>query len=316
MRRRASVGLIATVGVLVAIACAGCSSGASQDPPTRAQTIDYSATSAYLGAREALIRSAAADLPAGRGPMAALIGDVRAACPSTLRGTPLSQPVPPVQSMSPGQKQMRLKYGKLTRRIEEALEAAQQRRLETAVKRFAATVASIRWTDPRITDLVNTFIQIELQRLRAPQPDVCREIKKWVASGYRQLPAPLYVGEPGGAIGRKWTRDVAALGCGKFSPANPREVLRALRLYQRPGAQPATRQIEVMEIRLSFEESYARANAARSLARALGLPVSWPISKRQHPITGLNGFHEPPGCTGKPDLISEPVKEGGGGNPP
>jgi hypothetical protein len=310
MRRRASVGLIASIVVLMAIVCSGCSLGASRDPVTPAQATDRAATSEYLRARKAFIRSASADLPAGRIPMAALIGHVRAACAGALRGTPLSQPVPPVQSMSPGQKQVWLKYTRLTRRIEEVLEAAQQRRLDTAIKRFTATVASSRWNDPRITDLVNTFIQIERQRLYTPQPDVCREIKKWMVSDYRQLPAPLYVGEPGGAIGRRWTHDVAVLGCGKFSPATPRVVLTALRSYQRPGAQPTTRQVELMEISLTFEESYARTNANRSLAQALGLPVPrTKLSTRLPSAAALNAFHEPPGCSGQPDRLYQPVKK-------
>jgi hypothetical protein len=310
--RRIGPWMAAAAGVFMTIACAGCSSAASQDPATHAQVANRAATSQYLHAREALIRLSMADLPAGRVPMAALVGHVRAACPSALRGTPLDRLMPPVQSMSSEQKQMWLEYATLTRRIEEVLEATQQRRLETAVKRFTATVTSIRWSDPRITDLVNTFIEIELQRRHMPQLDVCRAIREWVASGYRKVPPP-ESDELRGAIGHRWERAVAALGCGKFSPATPTVVLTALRSHQQPGVHPTTREVELMEIHLALEELRARGDAASSLDHALGLSTTRRNrSKRRHPGAPLTTLAEPLGCRGTPDLISEPVKEPAG----
>jgi hypothetical protein len=197
--------------------------------------------------------------------------------------------------------------------IEQGVEAAQQEPQAPAARRFAMTVAAIRWSDPRIAALVNTFVEIELQRRHMPPLDVCREIREWATSGYRTLPT-LTPAEPNGVIGRRWMRAVAALGCGKFSPATPTEVLRALRLYQQRGGDPTTRDIEVMEVDFASEQTRARAGATRSLGRALGLSTTrLKRSKRRRLITALNTFHEPPGCTGEPDLISEPVKEPAGG---
>jgi hypothetical protein len=303
-------------GLLAVIACAGCSSGASHDPPTHAQIADRAATGEYLRAREALIRSSMAELPAGRGPMAAFVTHVRAECPDALSGTPVDRVTPLARNTSLAQLRAQLKDARFSMEIEQGLEAAEREPQAAEARRFATTVASIRWSDPRIADLVNTFAQIELQRRHMPQLDVCRKIREWASSGYRRLPASIPA-EPRGAIGRRWIRDVAALGCGKFSPANPREVLRALRLYQQPGGHPTTRDVEVMEIHLTLEESRARAKINRSLAQALGISASWPKSSRRPPsTTGLNAFPELPGCSGKPDLLSEEVKEPAGGNMP
>jgi hypothetical protein len=307
--------LAVALGVLLVIACSGCSSGSSHDPPTRAQTIDYSATSAYLRARETLLRSSMADLPAGRGPMAAFVAHVGGECPGALRGTPLENQIVP-RHPSVADELALFENGNLTTEIEQGLEGAQQVRQAAAVARFDATVASIRWSDPRITYLIKTFIEIEQQHRHMAQRGVCRDIREWVASGYHKV-SPSASDELPVAIERRWTRAVAALGCGKFSPATPTVVLRALQLYQQPGAHPTTRDIEVMEFQLSFEESDARGGAVRSLQQALGISpsVNKPLRRRKHPRLSPHvlALHAPPGipqrCSGKPDYLSEPVKE-------
>jgi hypothetical protein len=175
-------------------------------------------------------------------------------------------------------------------------------------------VASIRWSNPRITYLVKTFIEIELQRRHMPQLDVCRDIREWVASGYRKVPPP-ESDELRGAIGRRWMLAVAALGCGKFSPATPTAVLRAVQPYQQPGADPTTREVEVMQFQLSFEESDARASATQSLMEALGISpsVTKPRRRRKHPRRSPHvlALHAPRGvpqrCSGIPDHLSEPT---------
>lgn len=319
----------AGTGVVLAVTCCGCASGTSRDsathaqadnysatnavisrdPATHAQANNYSATNAYLRAREAFIRSSRAELPAGRGTMAAFVAHIHVECAGALRGTPVGQVTPPATGTSAGVEDAQVEDARFIVEIEQGLEAAEREPQTAAVRRFAETVASIQWSDPRITDLVHTLMQIELQRVDSRPLDVCREIREWARSGYQKLPAPTSAAEPRGAAGRKWIRDMAALGCGKFSPATPREVLRALRPYGQPGDRPTTRDVEVMEIQLALEESHARV-AAPSLPEALGIEVSrHKPSKHQRRITALSAPPEPPGCSGKPDLISEQVRE-------
>jgi hypothetical protein len=300
--------------IVMVTACAGCSSAASQDPAPHAQIADRTATGEYLRAREALIRSSMADLPAGRRPMAAFVARIRAACPGALRGTPVNQIAPRPMGASVGQERAQFQDATfVVGVVEEGLEAAQQEPQAAAAQRFATTVSAIRWSNPRITDLVDTFIEIERERRDMPQRDVCREIREWATSGYRKVPV-LRPAVPGGTIGRRWMLDMAALGCGKFSPAAPEEVLRALRPYRQPGGRPTTREVELMEIRLSSEEARTREGATRSLSQALGLSATRrQRPKRRRPSTALKAPLEPPGCRGTPDVIFEQVKQPVGG---
>jgi hypothetical protein len=211
-----------------------------------------------------------------------------------------------------------LQGARLSTEVERGLEAAQRRPQEAAMQRFAKTVVAIRWSNPDITDLVDTFVQIELQRRQMPGLDVCKEIREWAASGYRKLPAATS-GELTGAIGRRWTLDSARVGCGKFSPATPTEVLRAVRAFQQPGRHPTTRDVELMETQLVLAELRAREGAARSLGQALGVSTTLSeSSNRRSRKTAPQAFPEPQvfpepePCSGKPELISEPVKERAG----
>lgn len=293
--------------LMMAIICIGCSAGVSKDPATHAQIVDRSATSTYLRTREVLIRSSMADLPAGRGPMAGFVMHVRAECPDALRGTPVDDVTPLARNMA--RRRAQLRDARFVVEIEQSLEVAEQESQTAAARRFATTVASIRWSDPRIADLVNTFIQIELQRRQMPQPDVCRAIREWAIGGYQNGPV-LTPAEPRGALGRKWMLEMAALGCGKLSPAPPMQVLRALRPYQQPGGHPTTREVEVLEGHLALEELRARGDAARSLDQALGLLTTrHKRSKRQRSTTGLVPPPELPSCSDKPELLSEQVNE-------
>jgi hypothetical protein len=284
-------------GLVVIIACAGC--GAAKDPATHAQLVDRDATSAYLAAREAFIRSSTTDLSAGRGPMSAFIAHIRAQCPDALRATPLDHVRPIARSTLIGEKLVRaVENAGFLGGIEQILEADQQSRQMAAFQRFAKTVASIRWDNPVVTGLAQTFIKIELLRRHNIQlVNVCHAIKKWSRNDYRRPPILVPV-EPSEILANRWSRDVAALGCGKFSPATPRELLRALRPHQQPGGQLTTRSIEIMEQHLFFEEERARSVARLSLGRALGLSTARrkPLNYR-HPISALKTLREPPGCS-------------------
>jgi hypothetical protein len=259
------------------------------------------------------MRASMAGLPAGRGPMALLVEHVGAECPGALRGTPLDQTAPQLRESTRAEILTTIHNDDLTTKIEQALDLAAQGPQAAAVKRFVTTAASIRWDNPRIAYLVKTFLEIELQRHRVTQLDVCRAIKEWVASGYQKVPPPV-TREPQGDVGRRWMRAVAALGCQEFAAATPRVVLRALNPYQQPGARPTTRDVEVMEIQLSFEEAEARQGAARSLAQVLGLSRSLSKSMRQDKhskhsphVLALNAPREPPDCSGRPGHRSEPT---------
>ncbi len=318
MSTRATASLLAAAVGWV-IACAGCGSVASHDPPaTQDQSVDRAATSDYLRAREALMRSAQAELGAAQGPMAAFAARVGTECPGALRGTPLGQRV--LSHPSSAQTLAILNNHNLTATLERGIERAEEEPQAPALARFVKTLDSLRWGDPRIAHLVTTFGEIELQR-RDMQRDVCREIREWVASGYRKVPPPTS-GQPTsyeahGAIAHRWTLAAAALGCGRSAPPIPMVVLRAIERYEQPGARPTGRDVEVMEWQLYFEELRARKAAVASLAQVLGISravIEQPGRQRKHPTLSPHALallirlpqQAREQCTGKPDNVVEP----------
>jgi hypothetical protein len=305
-RHRSSRHRLAAAAVFAAIVCGGC--GTSENPTNHSVAPNGTATSKYLGARESLIRSSEAALPAASPLLNRLVAHVSTECPGVLRNTPAAHLEPFARYRSVAQRLAALRAASVSTEVERSLEAAEQEPQQAAVQRFLASVESIRWNDPWITELVRAFAGIERQRHGVPQLDVCRMIREWVSSGYRKPPAAV-AEEPTGQLGRRWMLASAALGCGKFSPANPLQVLRALRRYQQPGASPTTRDVETMEEHLVVAESQGRGSAAEALGTALGLPATRPRSiPRRHRVA----LPELRGCSGKPELISEPVKEPAG----
>lgn len=304
MQRSRGLGVAASL--LVAIACAGCSSQGAAAP---AQSANYAATNAYFHARERLIRSSIASLPAGRAPMAAFVAHVQADCGGILHGAPGRVSSRPLREMSAAQQRVELERAIFITELEESVETVQREAQAVAAERFATLVDSLRWGDPRVTALVHTYVAIEMQQRHMAPLDVCKKLREWVSTGYRKVPAPARPFEPRGALGRKWVRAVAALGCGMFAPAIPQEILRALRHYQPAGAQPSARSIELLEARFALEEHRASLDAKVSLFHALGLTPSGTrrSTHRRRPGSSEAFSRELPACTGEPDLLSHQV---------
>jgi len=302
---------LAAAVLLIVVACAGCS---SQRSATRAQAADYIATGAYLHAREQFVRSSISSLPAGRTPMAAFVAHVQADCGGILHGAPerlVAVGSLPFQKMSAVERRVELAKAFFIIELEQSVETAQRETQIAAADRFAASVVPLRWSDPRITTLVHTSVEIEMQRLHMPPLDVCKKVREWASTGYRKVPAPVPV-EPQGGLGRKWVHAVAELGCGEFPLATPLEVSAALRHHQRAGAQPSTRSVELLEARLLLGEMRASLDAKRSLFRVIGLPsarASRPRYSRRHGSSEI-APGELPACTGEPELLSSQVTGG------
>jgi hypothetical protein len=300
--RKAKTRTLAACGLIALLA--GCGSQASSKAAGGAK--NYSATSAYLRAREAFLQSARAGISTGQAPMAAIVAHVRESCPGSLRGTPADKTVAG-KSGSAAQVRTELAAATFLLGLEQSLEAAQRQPQAAAGQQFEATVAALHWSDPRINKLMQTFAQIASQERHQAAPDVCREISEWSSSGYKTLPAVTHP-ELGGIIGRQWMRDMAALGCGRFSAANPASVLSALSLYDPPGVRPTVREVASSEQRLEVEEHHARADATRSLGKVLGIDFTLP-PKRPRTSDALNASRRLSRCTGKPERVSETVKE-------
>jgi hypothetical protein len=245
--------------------------------------------------------------------MDALVAQVRAGCPGALRGTPETDVTGPLKAGSVAEERAQLAAARFFLVLEDALEAAQREPLAEATQQFATKIATIRWNDPRINNLVHTFADMERQEGLGVQPDLCQEIHEWTSSGYQKLPVTANA-EPHGAIGGRWMRDLAALGCGRFAPANPAEVLGALSLFQPADAHPGVQEIAASEASFRVDALHARSGAARSLGQALGIDIP---SRRQASRRRQSRRSSPAGpggllrCTGKAELVSETVKAPG-----
>jgi hypothetical protein len=309
---RAMACTVAACAVIVVFA--GC--GSQADPLSGGAT-DYAGTNAYVRARAAFLRSSRAGFVAGRAPMAALVAQVRNSCPGSLRNTPAASTTVLPKDGSVAERRTQLAAANFLLALEQGLVTAQEEPLAAATQRFEATVAAIRWSDPRITNAVQTFIDIAQEQRHGAQPDVCGEISRWTRSGFRTLPS-LSRREVSGPIAQRWMRDMVALGCGRFAPANAVSVLGVLSLYQAPGIRPNIQEIAASEQRLQVEQLHARADAARSLGQALGVNAPLEVTQPKRVRARRSGSRarkspgEPPKCTGKPELVSETVKEPAG----
>lgn len=280
---------VVAVGAIVAIAAAGSSN---------TDAADRAATNAFLRTRLALLQSFTAGLPAGEESMNVFVAEVRSKCSGALRGAPVS-------AGSDGSN------GGFTDQGQLALEglsdlAIAQRGVDTAaVERFASALRRLRWHDRHLTALVHTFAQIETERAHMRVPDLCGQIKAWVASGYRTLPQT--TSEPREQDGMTLTRELAALGCTPFDQPE-HAVVAALRRYQRAGEQPTTRQVELTEFRLNIEALKAALTASVALEHALDLHLPPKKHKRRLEHESKSRLPAPyPACSGQPEPVSEPV---------
>lgn len=280
---RSHPAFIAIMVVAGTMGCCGCS-GSKHDPSkSRARLANYAATKAYLRAREQFVRSAMADLGAGRKPMHAVIAGVREGCAGAMRGTPLENLTElseawrarrkgsavgdhRLESFGEGELEA---FADFVVELPEALRLAQRKAETVAVRRFARQVLALRWADARVTTLTHTFAHIELRRLRTRPVSVCRWVEAWKSSGYRRVPAVIQH-PPEGTLGVEWLHAEAALGCGKLSDESGLTVLRALEHYGSPRwRSTAAQHVGSLESRLFIAE--LQAVNTRRLYETLGM---------------------------------------------
>jgi hypothetical protein len=295
-RKRGTQITVAAVVVVMAI-CSGCVAAGSGKRMTQSRQSDEAATVAYLHARDELLRESMAALPAGRAPMGRYVADVRAECGGILRHAPVPRRLVPVR----GIKDLVARHlafeqdAFLSQLIEgEALERAQRMPQFGASQRFAARIATIRWSDPVVTDLVHGYSGIEDGVLRSQPQNICTTAREWVKGGYGR-PPKLAHHEFSQSVGKMWVRADRILKCG---PPIESSVLAALRPYQPPTAPVTTRLVEVMELRLLFAERSARVTAERGLVDALGLKMHIYGSRHHVTLQNLKVLPAAPDCSG------------------
>ncbi len=140
----------------------------------RVSASDAAATHAYLQARIALERTINMDKPTELKAIGELATAVKTECPDVLAGAP---------PHTKGEK-----TNASTREIEEELLSATfgagERVEHPVLARFARTVGRLRWSSPSLTRLLRDLAIEEAAQSAIPFPDLCSDLKFWVASGY------------------------------------------------------------------------------------------------------------------------------------
>jgi hypothetical protein len=158
---------------LAAILCSGVPAVA------RVTTSDAAATHAYLKARIVLQRAAVTAEPAELEAIAALEAQVKAECPGVLAGAP-----PHVKGEKTNESEVEVSEEMLSAGFGTAENVA-----HPANARFARTVRRLRWSNRRLTRLLRSLAIEQAEQSAIPPPELCRDMKFWVASGYTAVSA-------------------------------------------------------------------------------------------------------------------------------
>jgi len=168
---------------------------AAGSPPAGAAKTpaDAVATHAFLAAGYAREQAVVAALPASTAAVEGAAGRIGGECPGVLAGSPA---FPPFQLTTHrvGARQR----GELIRENDQSLDLSRELTLALAMALvqpdrqadlgFASAVEPLQWSNPEIAEAVHLEVASLEERLEPP-PNVCVDMRAWVTSGYRILPA-------------------------------------------------------------------------------------------------------------------------------
>lgn len=150
---------------------------------------DVAATHAYLEADYAWVQAELTNVPASSASLEAFAGKLAEECKGAIASV-LPAQLPP---SSPR------KFGEYRRESEQrdelegetltALSSAWEAPDRPAASVLAAALMSLQWSSPAITQTVRLHASVFEEQFGAAPPDVCADIKAWVASGYKTLSA-------------------------------------------------------------------------------------------------------------------------------
>jgi hypothetical protein len=296
--------LMVVAAVALAVAAAAAIVNAASSGPNRTKE-DSSSTKAYLQTRYSLEQASEADMPAAHAAVNAFITHVSDACPDVLRDAPQERGV--VQG---NQGELRLSTRNLLLlEIVTAVEVAFRGPGATAIGGFVDTVKQLRWSNPDLTSVVHSFGSVEAARLKRRVPDLCQDMKAWVASGYRHVPANAEAAEPSVEVsGVRLSNALSGLGCETWYPG--RSILQLLTPYQHSSEGLTSNRVERLEAKVTAVESAILGRSIARIERVLGLPREERQSRSSSPSRGMGRNRPRPGrgCTGhrSPDVFPVP----------
>jgi hypothetical protein len=239
---------VARVAGALLLTCALVASGAAGSYAS-VRRADVSATRLFLRALDAFARAQIADAPAQQAAMRAGVRQLSTECPNVVAHAPAPRTARSVVKLI----EVGAVIGVAVAYPAEAIE-------RPAIAAFAATVEHLRWSDRRVTRSVRALVEQELAGLAVPSQELCNELRSWVSSGYRELPAS--------------AKNIIA----KLPPLPllPGSILPQLTRYEGPKLRTLARRVDALTQRvlllqvINVGEVIAEANAA------LGLPAPPP----------------------------------------
>lgn len=169
------------VVLLVVVSCGSMASCGDARPIRRDDAV---ATRTYVNARSELVQATASALPAIRRGGGVFVAHVVGECPAAM--------------MAPHN----AGFGVMSVEMTRAPAAVMRQANSAAIRKFDHKVASLGWSDPRLTLLVHDMAIREEAALDVATPDLCGDLKLWSRSSYKTVPAST----------SRYNRRTAALG--------------------------------------------------------------------------------------------------------
>jgi hypothetical protein len=158
--------------VLLFVAACQLAGLAANCGPAQASNADLTSTKTYLQANYALLRAASSHVGAAEARLRAMLLQVRSECPAVAAESPQNQDSKELSNEVIGVMVLDVYHLDLP-----------------AARRFLRAVRHLRWSDARLTHAVRRYAS-QLQTLaRLATPNVCTDVRAWVDSAYRTLPA-------------------------------------------------------------------------------------------------------------------------------
>ncbi|MGH2853587.1 MAG: hypothetical protein ACRDLF_05280 [Solirubrobacteraceae bacterium] len=145
---------------------------AAAPPAALARSKNADATRTYIQANYALVRAARANLATGEAALKSLVRQLTGQCPLAAAASPENHD-----------------SEQLSNEVAGAMTVVAYRPDAAAIAAFARAVGGLRWSNRALTHIVRTYAA-QLEGLATlATPEVCGDVKAWVAGGFQTLPA-------------------------------------------------------------------------------------------------------------------------------
>jgi hypothetical protein len=154
--------LAALMVALLAVVAAPAAAGAS----------DASATETYLRANYALVSVAHSHLGSSIAAYKGVLHQVRSQCPKAAAKSPQNS-----------------ESTQLSNEVIGAMVIAAGKPDRGAIATFMRTVSGLRWSSGSVTHAVSSYVSMLRKLYGLSAPDLCGDVRRWVASGFTSLPS-------------------------------------------------------------------------------------------------------------------------------